>query len=209
MLGQPVTPTANQQIPLADWGYAIALEQKGQRVDTPTPGHHDFVTALDIFLTADHGGLPAQSEIQIGYAEANAQASEPPPLPVAPSQPTTTSKQPQGAEDEGHAPVLEPAARRQAEARRGRLRLPGLRQLVVHRHVRRGPRRRLGRLASRRRHLRARSARRCSRSSTAPSSRSGGTRSAAGGSGSGTTEATSSTTRTSRRTRRSRSTARS
>jgi murein DD-endopeptidase MepM/ murein hydrolase activator NlpD len=94
VLGQPVTPAANQQIPLGDWGYAIALEQKGQRVDTPTPGHHDFVTALDVFLTADHGGLPAQSEIQIGYAEANAQASEPPPLPVAPSRPTTTGKQP-------------------------------------------------------------------------------------------------------------------
>ena len=89
MLGQPVTPTANQQIPLADWGYAIALEQKSQRVDTPTPGHHDFVTALDVFLTADHGGLPAQSEIQIGYAEANAQASEAAPLPTAPSVPTT------------------------------------------------------------------------------------------------------------------------
>ena len=88
VLGQPVTPTANQQIPLADWGYAIALEQKSQRVDTPTPGYHDFVTALDVFLTADHGGLPAGSEVQIGYAEANAQASEPAPLPVAPSAPT-------------------------------------------------------------------------------------------------------------------------
>jgi hypothetical protein len=106
VLGQPVTPTANQQIPLADWGYAIALEQKGQRVDKPTPGHHDFVTALDIFLTADHGGLPAQSEIQIGYAEANAQASEPPPLPVAPSQPTTTNKQPKKPKNNGVPPVL-------------------------------------------------------------------------------------------------------
>jgi murein DD-endopeptidase MepM/ murein hydrolase activator NlpD len=107
VLGQPVTPTANQQIPLADWGYAIALEQKGQRVDQPTPGHHDFVTALDIFLTADHGGLPAQSEIQVGYAEANAQASEPPPLPVAPSQPTTTGKQPKKPKkSNGGPPVL-------------------------------------------------------------------------------------------------------
>jgi hypothetical protein len=108
VLGQPVTPTANQQIPLADWGYAIALEQKGQRVDKPTPGHHDFVTALDIFLTADHGGLPAQSEIQIGYAEANAQASEPPPLPVAPSRPTTTGKQPESKKpkNNGVPPVL-------------------------------------------------------------------------------------------------------
>jgi murein DD-endopeptidase MepM/ murein hydrolase activator NlpD len=105
VLGQPVTPTANQQIPLGDWGYAIALEQKGQRVDTPTPGHHDFVTALDIFLTADHGGLPAQSEIQIGYAEANAQASEPPPLPVAPSRPTTTGKQPKEPKSKGKKPV--------------------------------------------------------------------------------------------------------
>jgi murein DD-endopeptidase MepM/ murein hydrolase activator NlpD len=101
VLGQPVTPAANQQIPLGDWGYAIALEQKGQRVDTPTPGHHDFVTALDVFLTADHGGLPAQSEIQIGYAEANAQASEPSPLPVAPSQPTTTGKQPKEPKSNG------------------------------------------------------------------------------------------------------------
>jgi murein DD-endopeptidase MepM/ murein hydrolase activator NlpD len=91
VLGQPIAPSANQQIPLADWGYALALEQKAQRVDTPTPGHHDFITALDVFLTADHGGLPAQSEIQIGYAEANAQASEQAPTTTAPTQPTTTT----------------------------------------------------------------------------------------------------------------------
>jgi murein DD-endopeptidase MepM/ murein hydrolase activator NlpD len=107
VLGQPVTPTANQQIPLADWGYAIALEQKGQRIDKPTPGHHDFVTALDVFLTADHGGLPAQSEIQIGYAEANAQASEAAPIPTAPSTPTTTAaKKPREPHQTGIPPVL-------------------------------------------------------------------------------------------------------
>ena len=106
VLGQPITPTANQQIPLADWGYAIALEQKGQRIDKPTPGHHDFVTALDVFLTADHGGLPAQSEIQIGYAEANAQASEAAPLPIAPSNSTTTGKKPHETKNDGLPPVL-------------------------------------------------------------------------------------------------------
>jgi murein DD-endopeptidase MepM/ murein hydrolase activator NlpD len=108
VLGQPVTPTANQQIPLADWGYAIALEQKSQQIDTPTPGYHDFVTALDVFLTADHDGLPAQSEIQIGYAEANAQASEPAPVPTAPSRPTTTTapKKPREPKDNGLPPVL-------------------------------------------------------------------------------------------------------
>jgi murein DD-endopeptidase MepM/ murein hydrolase activator NlpD len=110
VLGQPVPPTANQTIPLADWGYAIALEQKSQRVDTPTPGYHDFVTALDVFLTADHGGLPAGSELQIGYAEANAQASEPAPLPVPPSAPTTakgsTGKTPGELKQNGLSPVL-------------------------------------------------------------------------------------------------------
>jgi murein DD-endopeptidase MepM/ murein hydrolase activator NlpD len=106
VLGQPVTPTANQQIQLADWGYATALEQKGQRVDKPTPGYHSFVTALDVFLTADHDGLPAQSEIQIGYAEANAQASEAPPLPKAPSVPTTTTPKPKEPKDNGLPPVL-------------------------------------------------------------------------------------------------------
>jgi murein DD-endopeptidase MepM/ murein hydrolase activator NlpD len=106
VLGQPVTPTANQQIPLGDWGYAIALEQKSQRIDKPTPGHHDFVTALDIFLTADHGGLVAQSEIQIGYAEANAEASEAAPIPVAPSRPTTTTAKPREPRRNGIPPVL-------------------------------------------------------------------------------------------------------
>jgi hypothetical protein len=106
VLGTPVTPTAGQQIQLADWGYAIALAQKGQRVDKPTPGYHDFVTALDIFLTADHGGLPAQSEIQIGYAEASAQASEAAPPPPPPSLPTTTSPKPhKAAHPAGGLPV--------------------------------------------------------------------------------------------------------
>jgi murein DD-endopeptidase MepM/ murein hydrolase activator NlpD len=108
VLGQPVTPTANQQIQLADWGYAIALEQKGQRVDQSTPGYHNVVTALDVFLTADHGGLPAQSEIQIGYAEANAQASPPPPVAQTQPIPTTTTPKPKHKEpaQNGVPPVL-------------------------------------------------------------------------------------------------------
>jgi murein DD-endopeptidase MepM/ murein hydrolase activator NlpD len=106
VLATPVTPTANQQIPLGDWGYAIALEQKGQRVDQPTPGYHDFVTALDIFLTADHGGLPAQSEIQIGYAEANAEASEAAPLPKPPSLPKVTTPKPGKEPKDNGLPVV-------------------------------------------------------------------------------------------------------
>jgi len=87
VLGKQVTPAPNEQLPLADWGYAVALEQKGQAVPQPAPGYHDFVTALDVFLTAPHGGLPAGSEVQIGYAEADAEASTGAPLPAAPSSP--------------------------------------------------------------------------------------------------------------------------
>ena len=204
VLGQPVTPTANQTIPLADWGYAIALEQKSQRIDKPTPGHHDFVTALDITLTADHGGLPAQSEIQVGYAEANAQASEAAPIPTPPSVPTTTVKTPREPRNDGLPAGAVAPARRDAEAERPGLRLPGLRLVVVRRHVRRDARRRLRRLASRRRHLRA--ARRAAARDRArhrvlgrlePHRR-------AGGSGCATTTAGCTTTRISRRTRRSR-----
>jgi len=36
---------------------------------------HGSAVALDIKLTQDHGGLPAGSELQFGYAEATAQAS--------------------------------------------------------------------------------------------------------------------------------------
>jgi murein DD-endopeptidase MepM/ murein hydrolase activator NlpD len=111
VLGQPVTPTANQQIPLADWGYAVALEQKAQRVDSPTPGYHNSITALDVFLTADHGGLPAQSEIQIGYAEANAQASQETTTASTTTQPattagTTTARKPHEPKKTGLPPVL-------------------------------------------------------------------------------------------------------
>jgi murein DD-endopeptidase MepM/ murein hydrolase activator NlpD len=113
VLGQPVVPAANQQIPLADWGYAVALEQKSQQLTDPTPGQQQFVTALDVFLTADHGGLPAQSEIQIGYAESNAQASEPPPPTTTATTtaashptPTTTRAKPREPKRTGLPPVL-------------------------------------------------------------------------------------------------------
>jgi murein DD-endopeptidase MepM/ murein hydrolase activator NlpD len=108
VLGQQIAPTANQQLTLADWGNAIVLEQKGQRVDTPTPGYHSFVIALDITLTADHGGLPAGSELQIGYAEGTAQASEPAPLPVAPSTPTVTNGAPGKVKGEPNGNGLPP-----------------------------------------------------------------------------------------------------
>ena len=87
VLGRKIVPVANRQIPLGDWGYAIVLERRAAPATDPVPGYRDFVTGLDVTLTAAHGGLPAGSELQIGYAEANAQAGARAPLPPAPSNP--------------------------------------------------------------------------------------------------------------------------
>ena len=184
-----------------------------QTVDRTAPagttGYQGLVTELDLRLTADHGGLPASSEIQIGYAEvarADRAAGA-----TATTTTTTTTDDDAGTDDGpsvGDSPSDRPAAAArssrhplevQPEADRGPLRLPGLRPDVVHRHVRRAARRR--HLPPRRRHLRP--ARPAARrvSPTGRSSRSAGTRSAATGSGSSTSRATSSTTRTSPRSR--------
>src|SRR6185295_17010903 len=98
-LGAGVSSIPNGRVALADWGYLVTLEQG---TDTSsgaggTQGFHGFVTALAIHLTAPHGALPAGSEIQVGYAEANVQASVgPPPKPIAPGpvakQPARTPK---------------------------------------------------------------------------------------------------------------------
>ncbi|HVN62074.1 MAG TPA: choice-of-anchor P family protein, partial [Gaiellaceae bacterium] len=70
VLGAPVTaPSSNQRLALADWGYVLLLEQGSN----PAPRYSGFVTALDVHLTRDHGGLPAGSEILVGRAEASAQ----------------------------------------------------------------------------------------------------------------------------------------
>ncbi|MHB8469345.1 MAG: choice-of-anchor P family protein [Gaiellaceae bacterium] len=89
VLGRTVVPRANERFQLGNWGYAIALEQRGQRADAPSPAYHGFVIGLDVFVTADHGGLPAGSEIELGYGEANAQAAVnlPSAAPVAPPAP--------------------------------------------------------------------------------------------------------------------------
>src|SRR5438132_669026 len=74
--GQPAGPG---RVTLGDWGYVDVNEQSS----APTAAaFHGFVTALDVHLTADHGGLPAGSEIQVGYAEASVQA--PAKLPPTP-----------------------------------------------------------------------------------------------------------------------------
>ncbi len=61
---------------LGDWGMLTVGAGTGAPTDTAkTHGWHGDVVALDVTLTQDHGGLPAGSEILVGYAEATVQAS--------------------------------------------------------------------------------------------------------------------------------------
>jgi hypothetical protein len=61
---------------LGNWGVLTIGAGNGAPTDTTTAhAWKGTVIALDIRLIADHGGLPAGSEIMIGYAAANVQAS--------------------------------------------------------------------------------------------------------------------------------------
>jgi murein DD-endopeptidase MepM/ murein hydrolase activator NlpD len=78
VLGQPVTATANQRVPLADWGTLTLL---GPEV------------TLDVVLTADHGGLPSGSEVQIAFATTTSPAQpKPVKIPTIVSVPWPKSK---------------------------------------------------------------------------------------------------------------------
>jgi murein DD-endopeptidase MepM/ murein hydrolase activator NlpD len=75
------------------------MQQAQTQTTTPTPSYTTSMTALDIHLTAEHGGLPAGTEITIGYAEATAQAG----TQAAPP-PTTTTQRPTKPRKRSHAP---------------------------------------------------------------------------------------------------------
>jgi murein DD-endopeptidase MepM/ murein hydrolase activator NlpD len=73
--GQAVTPGAATQFPLGDWGYVVTLQEGRASLDaTGTKGARAFVTALQVRLTAEHYGLPAGTEVMVGYAESAAKA---------------------------------------------------------------------------------------------------------------------------------------
>ena len=104
--GQPVANAT--KVPLGTWGQ---LTIGTQGVDESAPagvhGYRGFVTELDVRLTADHGGLVAGSEVQIGYAEAAVQTAPPATTTVT----TTTSDTTPSTVEEpsvGDAPNLRP-----------------------------------------------------------------------------------------------------
>jgi murein DD-endopeptidase MepM/ murein hydrolase activator NlpD len=85
VLGEPVRAGVNARVPLGDWGYAVTLERAVVRSRGARYGYRGFVTGLHVVLTRAHGGLPAGTEIMVGYAEAAASAPKPKPAPPPPS----------------------------------------------------------------------------------------------------------------------------
>src|SRR5437764_2737577 len=56
--GAPATVSPNGRVALGDWGYAITLEQaEVHGASARAQSYRGYVTALDIHLTAAHGGL--------------------------------------------------------------------------------------------------------------------------------------------------------
>lgn len=71
------------RIKLGDWGYlTIAVPAVASAAPAGTEGYTGSIVAVDIRLTAFHGGLPAGSEIQLGYAEASVHTA-PAPVPLS------------------------------------------------------------------------------------------------------------------------------
>ena len=94
LLGQGVTPAPNQQFPLGDWGYAKTLELTAEApVADDTRNARATVTALRVVLLADHGGLPAGTDILIGHAEASASTPVLTATSPATAKPTKPAKQ--------------------------------------------------------------------------------------------------------------------
>src|SRR5437763_11943299 len=111
--GVAQSASPNGRVALGDWGYAITLEQAEVRSAATTPSYRGYVTALDIHLTAAHGGLSAGSEILVGYAEAWAQAAKPVPVapPPPPAKPTPKKQQPRATEPKAGGQALPPSFR--------------------------------------------------------------------------------------------------
>jgi murein DD-endopeptidase MepM/ murein hydrolase activator NlpD len=105
-LGQSVA--SGGSLALGDWG-TLRTSEAGSSSSSST-GYHGFVTALDIHLTADHGGLPAGTSILVGYAEVAAEAAPPNPAttPKTKHKPTGSAKPKAPEPTPGLPPVRQP-----------------------------------------------------------------------------------------------------
>jgi murein DD-endopeptidase MepM/ murein hydrolase activator NlpD len=97
--GAGVTAGPGARFNLGDWGYLVTLAQAASpTANAGTKGYIVSESALLVHLNLDHGGLPAGSEILIGYADASAEAAVAPPRPPKPP-PVKPAKKPVPPDD--------------------------------------------------------------------------------------------------------------
>jgi murein DD-endopeptidase MepM/ murein hydrolase activator NlpD len=108
VLGQSVSePSANTGFALGDWGSLGVLRESTSVGPGLVPSSGGTVTALVIYLEADHGGLLRGSTIRIGYANASAQAAEGSAATTG-SAPTTTAGPPSATTQQSQSPSRTP-----------------------------------------------------------------------------------------------------
>ena len=126
-LGQPVTGATTA---LAEWG---TLELDTTTVDRAAPagtkGYQGRVVELDVRLTAEHGGLPAGTEIQIGFAQAAVQTPPPAPKVTTTTAPNHDDDRTDNHDDDYDRPDRPPARRRARRRRRQKRRYVFIRSL--------------------------------------------------------------------------------
>ena len=104
--GVPTAAGPGGRFNLGDWGYLVTLAQAASpTAKTGVQGYIVSQAALLVHLNLDHGGLPAGSEILIGYADALAEAALPKPAkpkvkPVRPSVPPDDRVRPKREQDD-------------------------------------------------------------------------------------------------------------
>jgi murein DD-endopeptidase MepM/ murein hydrolase activator NlpD len=96
VLGQPLTPTGNVQVPLADWGTLDVLSTTSSTSDTPRAAE-STASGLRIRLIAEHNGLPPGTEIVVGLATARAVAQAAPATAPPPRRPDGSPRDTGGA----------------------------------------------------------------------------------------------------------------
>ena len=108
--GQAVATGPGARVAIGDWAHAVTLQQGTSSLDTAeSKGERAFASVLHVRTTAEHNGIPAGTEVMIGYAEASAQAADADP-PVLKKKPTPVKKprQPAPAKKKVRGPGVGP-----------------------------------------------------------------------------------------------------
>ena len=112
VLGQDTPATAPGQVVLADWGtLELLVTENTTQTAGKQPKHAEAsVIGLRVKLLADHGGLPAGSEIDVGVSQASAvEASAPHQTPVT-TKPAPKAQPPIARGERPERPIVEPGS---------------------------------------------------------------------------------------------------